>query len=62
MDHTQPSDEDEPQSGDREEAEKPHGMPLTLGSGGYGLDPCTGPDAERAGECPDDDKIDRAAE
>ena len=38
-----------------DEEEKPHGMPLTLGSGGYGGDPCTGPDAEHRGECSDEE-------
>lgn len=39
--------------------EKPHGMPLTLASGGYGGDPCTGPEAERDGECPEGKPADR---
>jgi len=37
----------------REAEEHPHGMPLTLGGGGYGGDECTGPKAEQAGHCPD---------
>lgn len=39
-------------SEDKDEA-KPHGMPLTLGSGGYGGEECTGPKAEQAGHCPE---------
>lgn len=46
--------EDEVSRGDssgNERKEKPHGMPLTLGSGGYGGDQCTGPEAKQAGHC-----------
>jgi hypothetical protein len=35
--------------------EKPQGMPLTLGSGGYGGTECTGEEAEETGHCPGDD-------
>lgn len=37
----------------RKPEEHPHGMPLTLGGGGYGGDECTGPEAEQVGHCPD---------
>lgn len=40
---------------DTAEEEKPHGMPLASAGGGYGGEPCTGPKAERAGQCPDTD-------
>jgi hypothetical protein len=41
-------DDGAPQKG----VEKPQGMPLTLGSGGYGGTECTGEEAEQTGHCP----------
>lgn len=35
--------------------EKPQGMPLTLGSGGYGGTKCTSEQAEETGKCPGND-------
>lgn len=56
MNHTKTSKEKDLVAGKGNDADKPHGMPLTLASGGYGGDPCTGTEAEEAGECPDEER------
>lgn len=53
MTENRPVEAEERSTAETADEEKPHGMPLASGGGGYGGDPCTGPKAERAGHCPD---------